>query len=68
VRRQQLIARVWGEHSAPTDRAVDAHIKSIRRKLGGARDCIETVRGVGYRFVEQAGSQPPSAQWSETDA
>jgi DNA-binding response OmpR family regulator len=31
---------------------VDAHVKSIRRKLGEARGCLETVRGVGYRFSD----------------
>jgi DNA-binding response OmpR family regulator len=51
VRRRQLIEHVWGDHTPPTDRAIDAHVKSIRRKLGSARGCIETVRGVGYRFV-----------------
>jgi two-component system phosphate regulon response regulator PhoB len=51
VRRRQLILQVWGDRAPPTDRAIDAHVKSIRRKLGSARDCIETVRGVGYRFV-----------------
>jgi two-component system phosphate regulon response regulator PhoB len=53
VRRRQLIAQVWGDRAAPADRAIDAHVKSIRRKLGSARDCIETVRGVGYRFVPE---------------
>jgi DNA-binding response OmpR family regulator len=52
VRRRQLIEQLWRGQAPPTDRAIDAHIKSIRRKLGSARDCIETVRGVGYRFVE----------------
>jgi DNA-binding response OmpR family regulator len=52
VRRRQLIDQLWGVGAPQSDRAVDAHIKSIRRKLGGARACIETVRGVGYRFVE----------------
>jgi DNA-binding response OmpR family regulator len=52
VRRRQLIEQLWGGQAPPTDRAIDAHIKSIRRKLGSARDCIETVRGVGYRFVD----------------
>jgi two-component system phosphate regulon response regulator PhoB len=33
-------------------RTVDAHVKRLREKLGAARDYIETVRGVGYRFVE----------------
>jgi DNA-binding response OmpR family regulator len=58
VRRRQLIEHVWGEGAAPTDRAIDAHIKSIRRKLGNARECIETVRGVGYRFVETPDPAP----------
>ena len=52
VRRKQLIERVWGAGTPPSDRAIDAHVKSIRRKLGSAGRCIETVRGVGYRYVE----------------
>ncbi len=52
MKREQLVARVWGGNAPQSDRAVDAHIKSIRRKLGEARRCIETVRGVGYRFCE----------------
>jgi DNA-binding response OmpR family regulator len=55
VTRRQLIAAVWGADSAHTDRVIDAHVKSIRRKLGEARDCVETVRGVGYRFAEPVG-------------
>lgn len=50
--RKQLIVRVWSGESDHTDRVVDAHIKSIRRKLGEAKDCVETVRGVGYRFSD----------------
>lgn len=52
--RRQLIGAVWGSDSAHSDRVVDAHMKSIRRKLGEAKDCVETVRGVGYRFSELA--------------
>jgi DNA-binding response OmpR family regulator len=51
--RHQLIEQIWGGHLPSSERTIDAHIKSIRRKLGGSRDCIETVRGVGYRFCEQ---------------
>jgi DNA-binding response OmpR family regulator len=50
--RRQLIERIWGTESGHTDRVVDAHIKSIRRKLGDAKGCLETVRGIGYRFAE----------------
>ena len=52
VRRRALIEQIWGEKAPHTDRAVDAHIKAIRRKLGAARDCLETVRGIGYRFSD----------------
>ena len=50
--RKQLILRIWGVESEHTDRIVDAHVKSIRRKLGEAKECLETVRGVGYRFSD----------------
>jgi DNA-binding response OmpR family regulator len=50
VRRRELIEELWGADACPSDRVVDAHIKSIRRKLGRARECLETVRGVGYRL------------------
>lgn len=52
VRRRDLIERLWGPEAPLSDRAIDAHVKSIRRKLGDARSCLETVRGVGYRFAE----------------
>lgn len=52
VSRLQLIRTVWGGESQQAERVVDAHIKSIRRKLGDAGDCVETVRGVGYRYAE----------------
>jgi DNA-binding response OmpR family regulator len=53
--RQQLIQLVWGSDSRQAERVVDAHIKAIRRKLGDAGDCVETVRGVGYRYAETSG-------------
>jgi DNA-binding response OmpR family regulator len=53
--RRTLIERIWGEKAPQTDRAVDAHIKAIRRKLGKSRGCLETVRGVGYRFSDSEG-------------
>lgn len=53
VRRDELLKRVWRGSEPGSERVVDAHVKSIRRKLGDARDCIETVRGVGYRFCER---------------
>lgn len=48
--RDQIVDAVRGADYAVTDRAVDFQIVGIRRKLGDRADCIETVRGVGYRF------------------
>ena len=50
--RQQIVDGTRGEDYAVTDRSVDVHIVSLRRKLGPAGKSIETVRGVGYRFQE----------------
>lgn len=53
--RAQLIDRVWGDGFAISDRTVDSHVKSLRRKVaeaGGDPGLIETVRGVGYRVTE----------------
>jgi two-component system phosphate regulon response regulator PhoB len=54
VRRNQLIDRLQAGREPRSERAIDAHIKSIRRKLGSARKYVETVRGVGYRLAEHA--------------
>lgn len=50
--RYMILNAVSGDDSIVCDRTVDAHIKSLRRKLGTAKDYIETVRGAGYRFKE----------------
>jgi two-component system phosphate regulon response regulator PhoB len=50
--REELIERARGEDSAVTDRAIDVHVSSLRRKLGKLGEMVETVRGVGYRMKE----------------
>ncbi|MGA2093407.1 MAG: response regulator transcription factor [Sedimentisphaerales bacterium] len=50
--RNQLLDAFGADESMVYDRTVDAHVKSLRRKLGRAKDYIETVRGIGYRFRE----------------
>jgi two-component system phosphate regulon response regulator PhoB len=50
--RGALLENVWGIHANISTRTVDAHVKRLREKLLAARDYIETVRGVGYRFKE----------------
>ena len=49
--RDQLLEEVWGYSSDVTTRTVDTHIKRLREKLLGVGNCIQTIRGVGYRFT-----------------
>jgi DNA-binding response OmpR family regulator len=53
--RQQLLDDVWGQQYYGDTRTLDVHIRRLRAKLGPCGDSIETVVGVGYRFV---GCQP----------
>lgn len=50
VPRQELLERVWQFEPLRETRTVDTHVKRLREKLGDARRCIETVRGIGYRL------------------
>ncbi|MBW2713096.1 MAG: response regulator transcription factor [Deltaproteobacteria bacterium] len=51
--RETLLQDVWGQDINVTTRTIDTHVKRLREKLGAeGADLIETVRGVGYRFVE----------------
>ncbi|HEB54218.1 MAG TPA: response regulator transcription factor [bacterium] len=50
--RAHLLSRVIGEDAVVTDRNIDVHVRALRQKLGEHASCIETVRGVGYRFAE----------------
>jgi two-component system OmpR family response regulator len=49
--REQVLNRAWGEGGLVTDRTIDVHIKSLRKKFGKF-EFIETVRGIGYRARE----------------
>lgn len=51
--RDQLLDRVVGEDAVVTDRNIDVHVRSIRKKLGPYSRLIETIRGVGYRFKDE---------------
>ena len=46
--RDKLMSQVWGFDFEGETRTVDAHIKTLRQKLGEAGSCIKTVRNVGY--------------------
>ncbi|MDH3529760.1 MAG: response regulator transcription factor, partial [Acidobacteriota bacterium] len=49
--RQSLLDNVWGYSYFGDTRTLDVHIRRLRQKLGDCGDCIETIVGVGYRFV-----------------
>ena len=51
--RDALLRAVWDTDYAGETRTVDAHVRSLRAKLGPAGDYIGTVRGVGYRLEEK---------------
>jgi two-component system phosphate regulon response regulator PhoB len=50
--REHLLNRAVGDAVVVVDRNIDVHIRSVRKKLGDQAAMIETVRGLGYRFVE----------------
>jgi DNA-binding response OmpR family regulator len=49
--RDRLLDRVWNDLEVDA-RAVDVHIGRLRAKLGPASRQIETVVGLGYRFID----------------
>ena len=51
ITRQQLLDQVWGYTYYGDARTLDVHIRRLRQKLDACGDCIETVVGVGYRFL-----------------
>ncbi len=51
--REQLLQDVWNYDNIIDTRTVDTHVRRLREKLGAAARYIGTVRGVGYRFVEE---------------
>lgn len=50
--REQLLRDVWEYDAVIDSRTVDTHVGRLREKLGPAAHKLETVRGVGYRFVD----------------
>lgn len=51
--RERLLDRIWGPAFNGESRTVDSHVKNLREKLSDGAAAIETVWGIGYRFVEQ---------------
>ena len=52
--RYRIVEVIWGKDYTVTDRVVDVQIVGLRKKLASYSSYIETVRGIGYRFKEQA--------------
>ena len=50
--RNRLLERVWGYDHYVETRSVDVHVGRLRQKLRAVGPQIETVVGMGYRFVE----------------
>lgn len=50
LRREQILEELWKDE-LPYDRVIDVYIKNLRKKL--QIDCIKTVKGVGYCYVEK---------------
>ena len=51
--RYQIVESVHGQNYPVTDRSVDVMMVSLRKKLKTAGRYIETVRGIGYRFMDK---------------
>jgi two-component system phosphate regulon response regulator PhoB len=58
LNRNQLMDQAIGLDAIVTDRTIDVHITSLRRKLGLARRFVQTIRGVGYRLDASASETP----------
>ena len=48
--RDILLEKIWGYSFDGETRTVDVHIRKLRQKLGKAGDCIQTVKGIGYKI------------------
>ena len=48
--RDALLNQIWGYSFDGESRTVDVHIRNLRKKLGDAGACIETVKGIGYKI------------------
>jgi len=51
--RNELMETSRGEDANSLERTIDVHVRSLRKKLEPQSDLIETVRGVGYRFIRK---------------
>ena len=53
--RDEIYGKIWGSQLIVGDRTIDVHIRKLREKLGD--ECIQTVKGVGYKFNPEEDSK-----------
>jgi len=58
VRREDLIERIWRRAFVGSN-VVDTVVRTLRKKLGPRRDCIQTVPKAGYRYIGSGTSAEP---------
>jgi DNA-binding response OmpR family regulator len=51
--REQIMNNAYGSDVVVVDRNIDVHVRSIRKKIGEEHQFIETIRGVGYSFIDK---------------
>ena len=54
--REEIYEKVWGSDVVVGTRTIDVHIRRLRRKIGNRH--IVTVKGVGYKFIDDRAEQP----------
>lgn len=64
--REEILNAVWGETIHVYNRSVDTHISKLRKKLATHADYVESVHGIGYRFVIREPAPVPLTRPSET--
>lgn len=66
--RDRLVAQVMGDDAWITERTIDVHVRAIRRKLGSHARLIETIRGVGYRALDERPSASDESEPSRVES
>ena len=56
--RDEIYGKIWGSQLIVGDRTIDVHIRKLREKLGD--ECIQTVKGVGYKFNPEEDTESES--------
>jgi DNA-binding response OmpR family regulator len=69
VTYEQLAEAVWAVTTGPESNSLEVHVSRIRQKLegGGESRLIQTVRGIGYRFIAEAPERAQGADKSSEE-